>query len=876
MSLSAYKQIRFPTFQGTTGNFKLIINRPGFSALTQPATDTLLLSENTPGASTNEDYIPFLESDFTLSKKFTTTKGRRAMDDLSIVIRDAIAYTGVVNGTHVHENFLSIFQTFFDVWFNDVLPYKAFIQYTDALTGNTEISHEGWIDPTYKPSTDVNVISAGTSEQIWVGSRTIKITSFSQAQLSLTWRDALATIGPSDCKAGLCYNGFMFAPPLCEGKINTRGTAFSSAVGAWYQAVPHIHLYDANANPILVASGGIGAYSIDLRVQSWPSVPFQLTPDVTGIGDYSYSTLPGSYVAGDTGTVNGGSIVAHYTIVDLGGGDLFVELISTGSGYSVGSHATTATSGVGTGLIINVNSLSASSKWGPSGLVFIKLGTLFEKIATVLGFDPFTPSTDLKSALGFWSQITSTAGGQQCFPIDTSAAIPVDELYVSFNVLAKSHPADGSYWDNPAGYSPDTPLSDVLTGLCNALLADFNESYATTGEEKLILNPMGDTSSSLPNWEVIGTPSQEEAATGPRVVIVNNRGDDFKIQSPIGIVGDSSSIEIPIRVHRFGQTSGVNPVNDKECITWDSSVPYTSQADECFKVAWVDPTGVLVINPNCWKGLCYFYQFSASSSNAIYPSVWSPFDGGSWANSFFVVNAIFKAGDTPPANLLARLNGNDYFNTRCYPAVAFAALTLALPTMQSFEYRGITNSSGSIQAIGAGMAGVWRNGPNASQNWRAVEVTQTLFQGITSSKFQAYGTSGAFPELSDLSYGPVGGSGGTSSTTGGNTLSGGTQPPPSSTSWHPRTIFTVTGAGVVALTGYDSAYLCTDATTTGVTVPTVTAPYVIVVTNKTGGDFVTGNLFLANNATWVLYYDGTVSQSDPTLPAGWNLMGRSQ
>lgn len=786
--LSSINQIRFPGVEGPFGYYVLIINRPGTLGVTtsNPTVDTLTLIRATD--SSNPFRVsPYILGDLPLSKKFTTTVGRRALDDMPIAIRDSIGYTGTVNGVVQSEQFDASYMTVFDTWFQGKLPYQALILSVNfTATGNvTEVSHMGYVDPTYNPSTDPIVYNPGTANQIWVGTRTVKVTAMSQAQLGITWGNVLApydaTYNPNvpasyagitsaDCKTGNAYNGFMVAPPGTNGAANSRSNIFGSSPGYWYQAVPHIHLYSlANS-----------AYLVSLPAAAWPSNAFSASFDPTAILLLSFNSLGSGYAVGDTGTINGGTIHATYKVLAIGGGGFIssFQLTYGGSGYAIASSVGTATGGaqpgVGSGLNVNIVKLGSTSSWGPSGLVFISLKTLFQKISLAMGLSAFG---SLASALDFFLQKALNSGSQRCFPLDTSA-LPLDELYISLNVFAQSHPYDGSLWGNPGGFAPSTAIMDVITGVCNFLLADFNESYSVAGAETLKLTSMGDTSGGVPaSWQFIGAPAIEDPSTMATNAVVNNRGDSLKIQCPVSDKGQSSAIEIPIRLHRIGATGGNSLVPDTESATWDGS-DIGVQADNCFKVAWLDASGVPTINSDCWKGLCYLYWFDSAGTAAVYPSNWDPFvknDGtaGSWTNVFYVVNACFKSGGTPNADLLAQPNGDGYFNSRDYHSVAFAALTLASGTIQTFQYAGISDDSGSVQAIRPGIPGTWRLGTNGSQHWRGIQVDQAPLGGTTTIKWQAVSGTDAFPNLTDLIYGPVGGTGGTSSTTGGNTSTGG-------------------------------------------------------------------------------------------------------
>lgn len=909
LALAGYKQIHFQPIDGQTGTFELVINRPGYPDLVQAAADTLRLT----GSAVTDYSSPFIESggEFQFSKKFTTSVGRRAVDDVSILIRDAISYTGLVNGVTVSEGssvFLAAFQTFFDIWFgnpadpNNTAPYKAFLLYTDFAAGTpgtpTDI-YIGWIDPTYNPISDPYVIAPGTANQIMLGTRTVKVTALNSAQLAITWGNVLAAynatnnpnvppsytgITASDCKEGDFYCGFMQTQDgYATGKSNSRADPFSSSAGSYYQAVPYIHKY--NGDPVFVA----------LPAAKWPLVPFVAPTNgsIATLGSFfDPGTNPGTgYAVGDTGTIGAGSATYKIDFVS-GGAVVLLHLTGGGSGFSTGLYGTAtggSQPGSGTGMILNITKVISGSLFGPSGSVGISVGTLFAKIAEAMGLSTFTPSTDLKSALDFFIQTNGASNFS--FPLITTAK-PLDELYVSLNLFAKCHPYDGSYWDNPVGFSPDTAISEVIKGLADFLLSDFNEVFVTAGTSKLQLTPMGATSGGIPAaWQFMGTAQTETPSQGPTNAVVNNRGDGLKIQCPISDRGQGSSIEIPIRFHRIGNTGGASSGAqslDAESLSFLDTGNYPGGiAQEYFRVAWLDSNGVPTVNPNCWKGLCYLYWFDSTGTNTVYPGTWNPFpnnDGsaGSWANAFYVVSACYKSGSTPPGDLQAQVQGNDYFNSRDYHSVAFAALTLLRNTVQTFQYSGIADATGSLQVITSGLAGQWRLADNATQDWRAIQVDQLGVAGNSTIKFQAIGTSGAFPNLTDLTYGVVGGSGGTSSTTGGNTVTGGLPNGNNPTSVWSTTTASLTGATnnlSVALTT-PNVYLRLSATGADTLTGIVPVPNcVFLVITNTGTNQITiahqdsasaaanrfilnfgGPLLLMQDATYTFFYDSTAQR----------------
>lgn len=784
--LDSINQIRFPAIEGPFGVYLLIINRPGYTGVTITASQTLQLSQGTDPSFSNR-ISPYIKQDIPLSKKLTTTVGRRALDDAPIGIRDSIGWSGYIQdapSTLRSEQFDADFLTFFDVWFTGKAPYQALLQTTNFTpSGNvTNISHIGWVDPQYNPSTDADIINPGTTSQIWIGTRTIKVAAMSQAQISLTLRNVLqpydainnpnvpvgyAGITSSDCVSGQCYNGAVTVPLNCANKINTFNDNMTAVRGNRMLACPHWHDSNDGNDPVLVSP----------PAAIWPATPWVNTLTAQ-IAAFTTGGVISGYANGDTGTIVGGTVTATWKFrgYDING-NAVIYITNAGSGYTSGTTYATTTTGGGAGLTITVTKVEDGLAYGPSGLLFISIGTLFAKISEAMSLGTFTPATDLKSALDFFLQKSNTTSGHNCFPV-SAAPLPLDELYISVNVYFQTHPYDGSLWSNPAGFTPDQAIIDVITGICNFLLDDFNEVYSTLGVETLQLTPMGATAGSVPaSWAIIGAPTGEDPSQGATNAIVNNRGDNLKVQCPISDKGQSSNIEIPIRLRRIGTTSGLIPL-DTESMTWDTGDVDNAQADSSFQIVRFDSNNVATLNPDCWKGLCYLYWYDSAGTAAVYPSVINPFpknDGtaGSWAGAFHVVNACYKSGSTPPADLLNAPQGDDYFNSRDYHSVAFAALTLMSGTIQTFQYTGISDDSGSVQAITSGMAGVWRLGKTASQNWRAIQVDQLCKGGTTTIKWQSVGSTDAFPLLTDLAYGPVAGSGGTSSSTGGATSTGG-------------------------------------------------------------------------------------------------------
>lgn len=131
------------------------------------------------------------------------------------------------------------------------------------------------------------------------------------------------------------------------------------------QITNNTHPADTAPSP---ATGTYGKFVQQYYVYSGPCI---LTGAIRAIAITSGHTGTG-YVTGDTGTVNGGSPLATYRVVASGGAVTGIVLTQPpfsapyGSGYTVvNGVATTATSGVGTGLEVNVTGIYSGTA-GPN------------------------------------------------------------------------------------------------------------------------------------------------------------------------------------------------------------------------------------------------------------------------------------------------------------------------------------------------------------------------------------------------------------------------------------------------------------------------------------------------------------------------------
>lgn len=129
-------------------------------------------------------------------------------------------------------------------------------------------------------------------------------------------------------------------------------------------------------------------------------------------------TVGGGYVMGDTGVVNGGSILATYivTTVDANGNVTSYSITSPGTGYIISSGNTTATGGaqpgIGTGFTINVTGTGTANNF-----ITLPNGTLLGAISFVAYVEGFFLAL-LKDSNQFqWSALLDASTWD---PIDTN------------------------------------------------------------------------------------------------------------------------------------------------------------------------------------------------------------------------------------------------------------------------------------------------------------------------------------------------------------------------------------------------------------------------------------------------------------------------
>jgi hypothetical protein len=149
--------------------------------------------------------------------------------------------------------------------------------------------------------------------------------------------------------------------PHAPGAGYTNGGAVH--VGVVNQTIFQITSVDGNGGItgliITNQSGGTG------NVVS-SNVPILGGPPAGGIGAFTSVALGTGYAINDTGTINGGSTPAPYTVTSVGAGGSVTGLtVGLGAGYSVASNVATtrggAQPGVGTGLQINITEVTGGA-----------------------------------------------------------------------------------------------------------------------------------------------------------------------------------------------------------------------------------------------------------------------------------------------------------------------------------------------------------------------------------------------------------------------------------------------------------------------------------------------------------------------------------
>jgi hypothetical protein len=453
------------------------------------------------------------------------------------------------------------------------------------------------------------------------------------------------------------------------------------------------------------------------------------------------------------------------------------------------------------GFINNVVSMTGF----PSGLWGISIGRLLTKMMAVVGVD-FTPSADMDSAFDFYRQTVDNTN--KCFPVDTSAPIALDSIYINYNAYFGFHPIDGSECDTQVSFKSTQSFSEILSAICNFLCCDWYLEIDATGTSRLKLKALGDTNGTLPTaWTPVGDFAEVEPTSGPVKVSVNHRADSLKILAPSNAVGDSVEKEIPFRLRYWANTFDVSPTGEENLlkfgsILWDGTDPVV-QADTCFKAGFTDESAVTTIFPDFWKGVAsiYYYYDGVGNINQAYPSTWSPFDSSNWAG-FYALGCEVPKGVVPSATQHPK-----YFSSLNYQSVVFARYLIPSETSLTRSYSGITGADGKISSVQLGFTSTWLYGGNASFTAQAIELVRGLNNSISEVKWQEIPT-GGFPGINDITYAADSTTGGTTtSSSSGTTGSAGAIPPgsfPSPLYKNPTTTaintLTPTDAAVVGLT----------------------------------------------------------------------------
>ena len=272
---------------------------------------------------------------------------------------------------------------------------------------------------------------------------------------------------------GTCINGkVLVVGASCSVQVTATPAAFPSPPPGWTPSNSYALNFEivdnANRNPNatqhlqkVTAAGTSGQVAPGLGFGAAGAI-YSSALDAAGTG----------YAVNDTFTVNGGTGLATGYVTSIGGGGAAtgINIILLGSGYSVGTNiATTATSGSGSGMTVNISAVYAGP-WNESG------GNTVEGSVTWTDQGPYVVNVSESATLTINS---SAANNPQSVPLSlTKVLAPGGSIALLVGSLSL----------NPAGYDfgsvvESTPTSRTVT-LLSAGVGYLNLStpfYAITG-----------------------------------------------------------------------------------------------------------------------------------------------------------------------------------------------------------------------------------------------------------------------------------------------------------------------------------------------------------------------------------------------------------
>lgn len=767
------------------GYFQFFITRDDGAPGSKP--DPAFLFNPTHRIIFDKDVSPQLLGDVDLSQKLQTSEGLTSTDNFTITFQDRLDYTGEdESGNPISEDFAGVYSSVLAEFFcntgvNDK-QYWIWLVFT-TVSGDVDIPFCGNIQACYKPQDQSNVAYPQTVDEQAYGTRTLQCVSVLSLFASLEWQRVreISNVALS-CTNGQCYCGIvnMDGSDLSDGLlpgglftgVGTGGAPISPAVVHFHRTGGSFGTgFGGKETYILEGSRG-GASVLRFDQGLW----FIKITDLIGL----------ICQAGSLG----------WTSSDIDSAFDFYRQIPDGTNkrFPVDTAAPIAL----TELYVSYNAIFGSHPydgWDGSGEKSTTLAaapSAGDSTISVNAGIPYGNRVILSNEqLGERFQVINSVdtSGVGTGPWDIVLSAPLAAGYSSGATVYYS-----GYWDNPLAYKPDEKLGDILRGIFDFLqVRGYIDVDQTTGVPSLKVTANGVSAGSLPTNFILVKSDELNPEQNALNVQVYNRGDDLNIVAPKTKLGHGSPIvrEVPWRLRRW--PSPVSCINEfghdypsASDLVYDANdnLPFDRNFWDCFQICDFDaPNGdtAFNVNQNVWKSLCYVYWFNASNTNVAYPTGWlpgfsrtgtgQPGGGYTWANSFYALGGLYKKGATPNANE----GNNDRFNSRVYPAVAMAQLLLPQSTLLERVYNGTTADDGTLSGLRLGISGTWRYDRNPSTNFQEIELVRTLRESISKIKWRN-ATTALFPEITDVTYGPLsgGGSGGTSSSFG--TTAGGSTP----------------------------------------------------------------------------------------------------
>lgn len=336
----------------------------------------------------------------------------------------------------------------------NVADLMALNMYVESMEGNPTVNASAFY-PTGGLKLFVDLVDTPTRGEITVNDRSFVVAGSKLYEiLADGTKVALGTV-QNDSKPVSIAGGttqiliasagspyvFDFSPGVISASaLNSGGglgiaSSVLNAAGTGYAAGDQFSVATGDGNALgtvdTVTAGAVITYHLTNIGTNYVVNTNVGTVAISGAGTgftVDISTVGGGYAAGDTGTIDNGSILATYTVntVDGNGNVLTYTINTPGSGYTVATDTTTAGGaqpGVGLGFTVDVTAISTNSLF-----TALSGGTLIGPVSFVGYCDGF-----------FIALLANSNQFQWSTPLDATTWDPLDTQKVSVftgNVLS--------------------------------------------------------------------------------------------------------------------------------------------------------------------------------------------------------------------------------------------------------------------------------------------------------------------------------------------------------------------------------------------------------------------------------------------------------